>query len=105
MRLIDADKLVPDTEYDDYGDGEGPEYLSYSSRLVLRELGGKELKIRTEFIKRNNGMIFWLPTIAYQNHDKYRVPEWGKSFLTFTWLKWQLNIVFDRRLDEVNRDN
>ena len=34
MRLIDADKLVPDAEYDDYGDGEGPEYLSYSAKQI-----------------------------------------------------------------------
>ena len=34
MRLIDADKLVPDTEYDDYGDGAGTEYLSYSAKQI-----------------------------------------------------------------------
>lgn len=34
MRLIDADKLVPDTEYDDYGDGAGPECLSYSAKQI-----------------------------------------------------------------------
>ena len=34
MRLIDADKLVPDTEYDDYGDGAGPEFLSYSAKQI-----------------------------------------------------------------------
>lgn len=37
MRLIDADKLVPDTEYDDYGDGAGTD----TGRKVYRMAGMK----------------------------------------------------------------